>query len=83
MSAMGTAARPKWRRYGWRWHAMIRDGAVGYLSLCGDVQDGIAHGQRTTRPPAMMRCGRCDGTEMAMAGKDESLDETAGWEALL
>ena len=61
------------------WHCFKKkahaDGG-GYASLCQRAERDRAGGQAITRPPAVLRCGRCDGLEMDRRKWNESGRET-------
>ncbi|NIQ81496.1 MAG: hypothetical protein GTN93_26060 [Anaerolineae bacterium] len=72
--------KPKWRWIGGKAHCFIKGADVPYLSLCERHTLDKAYGGSVRRPPAWMRCGRCDGLEMDLLGWDESGPETANWQ---
>jgi len=43
-----------------------------FVSLCGNYVRKRSGGQEIRRPPAFMRCGRCDVLEMKRRGWEES-----------
>lgn len=63
------------------WHAYKKaSGTRGYVSLCGRFVRRRSGGQRCNRPPAELRCARCDTEEMKRRGKEESCDTSPDWE---
>jgi hypothetical protein len=58
-----------WRKARGQWHCFKRlDQARGYISLCQCQEIAIVRGQQISRPEAHLRCGLCDGLEMAGRG---------------
>jgi hypothetical protein len=81
MSAIGLT----WKRY-WRGrHCYVKRNqnppSQRYESLCGRFFRRHSGGQKTLRPPAVLRCGICDGAEMLGVGAEASLPESPGWKA--
>lgn len=70
-----------WRPFpGGVWHCLKHcSGVGGYISLCHQYESKRSGGQKCARPPAGMRCGRCDGREMQRRGHDESMTESPDW----
>jgi len=78
-----------WRPSGQTWHCFKKlaraDRGRGeqyverYVSLCGDETRGRSDGQSCARPPAVLRCTRCDLAEIVRRGADESLDQSPNW----
>lgn len=61
------------------WHCYTRAAGGAFVSLCGFRRRWWLRGAALARPPPLLRCGRCDGREIAISGKAESLPETAKW----
>ncbi len=55
------------------WHCFKKRDDVGFASLCGTRQRLRSGGKQILRPPAMLRCVRCDVAEMKRRGVDEPL----------
>lgn len=68
-----------WRRRGGSYHCFSRrqDGVL--RSLCGEHTLTRAGGQSCARPPAMLRCARCDLAEMGRRGVEESMPASPDW----
>jgi hypothetical protein len=49
--------------------------------LCREFEIAGSGGQSCARPPAVMRCSRCDVDEINRRGKDESMPESPDWRA--
>lgn len=62
------------------WHCLKRcDSPRCFVSLCLRVTASRCGGQGSHRPPAALRCPRCDIEEMKRVGADESLPERPDW----
>jgi hypothetical protein len=58
-----------WRKARGEWHCFKRLNQVrGYVSLCQRREIALVFGQQIARPEAHLRCGLCDGLEMAWRG---------------
>ena len=71
-----------WRPGAHSWHVYKRgaDRPVVYVTLCGRGRElRRIGGQGAHRPPVYMRCGMCDGIEMARRDWDESGPESDNW----
>ncbi len=80
MSCAGLQDKLFWRRVTTGlFHCFKKASSGGYVSLCGQFHLARCGGQSITRPPAMMRCARCDIAEMRRRGWDQSGPETDGW----
>jgi len=55
------------------------DAKFGFVSLCGGYGRARSGGQQCARPPAILRCARCDVAEMKRRDKEESLLELSNW----
>lgn len=67
-----------WRPVAGRWHC-FKKADEGFMALCGAAALDQSGGQSIARPPAVMRCGICDGKEMDRRGWEESGPERAEW----
>jgi hypothetical protein len=58
-----------WRKARGEWHCFqkLAQGR-GYVSLCPRREIALMLGQQIARPEAHLRCGLCDGLEMARRG---------------
>lgn len=71
----------------WRWltpssliaHCFKRHEGGEFRSLCGPWSLTHSRGQAVNRPPAMLRCGVCDGMEMERRGWQESGPDSSEW----
>jgi hypothetical protein len=55
------------------WHCFRKLPQVrGYVSLCQRREIALVQGQQIARPEARLRCGLCDGVEMARRGWEGS-----------
>jgi hypothetical protein len=62
-----------WRKARGEWHCFKKLAQVrGYVSLCQRREIALVLGQQIARPEAHLRCGLCDGLEMARRGWDGS-----------
>lgn len=69
---------------GWMWHCYQKVGPASgrtFQSLCGRHTRRGSGGQALNRPPVAARCGVCDGEEMKMFKKEESLPQSKDWAA--
>jgi hypothetical protein len=58
-----------WRKARGEWHCFEKLAQVrGFVSLCQRREIAIVLGQQIARPEAHLRCGLCDGLEMARRG---------------
>jgi hypothetical protein len=57
-----------WRRARGEWHCFEKVTVRGFMSLCQRRETTFVRGQQIARPEADMRCGVCDGLEMARRG---------------
>ena len=58
-----------WRKARGQWHCFKKIAQVrGYVSLCQRQEIAMVRGQQIGRPEAHLRCGLCDGLEMARRG---------------
>jgi hypothetical protein len=58
-----------WRNARGQWHCFKKLPEVrGYVSLCQSREIALVLGQQIARPEAPLRCGVCDGLEMARRG---------------
>jgi hypothetical protein len=81
-----------WRKSGGEWHCFQKLAQVpGYVSLCQRREIALVLGQQIARPEAHLRCGLCDGLEMARrdgtaqvrfrpGGPEASVDDEGGLE---
>lgn len=76
-----------WRKVAGDYHCFKRKAgspggkAAHCISLCGRREITRSGGQGCRRPPAIMRCARCDGLEMARRGWEESGPVSKDWKA--
>lgn len=70
-----------WRRHPTVWHCFKRPrGERVWTSLCGRAElTRTIGGSQIRRPPADLRCGRCDGLEMERRGWDVSGPVSDDW----
>lgn len=72
-----------WRPVRSEWHCfkktLFADGVTEFLSLCEQFTRKRSNGQSCSRPPALLRCPRCDIGEMKRRNKEESLPELENW----
>lgn len=66
-----------------RWHCFKKTREGDFVSLCGEVSRPLSGGAYLSRPPAQLRCARCDIAEMDRRGTEESLPESEDWRAAL
>lgn len=67
-----------------RWHCFKKASDGAYVSLCDhSIAREKSAGQGLHRPPAALRCARCDALEMKRRGWDESGPESSNWRAIV
>jgi hypothetical protein len=72
-SREGLTEKLFWRKTRGEWHCFEKLAQVrGYISLCQRREIASVYGQQIARPVAHVRCGLCDGLEMARRGWDGS-----------
>jgi hypothetical protein len=72
-TAEGLTEKLYWRRARGEWHCFRKLAQVrGFVSLCQRQEIALVLGQQISRPEAHLRCGLCDGLEMARRGWDGS-----------
>lgn len=79
MKLSGLRDKLYWRPTLAGWHCYKSSAAGGYVSLCGRYTSARSGGQGCARPPAFMRCARCDVSEIERRGWDESGPELPEW----
>lgn len=69
---LGITDKLYWRPVAGRFHCFKKT-SDGYISLCGEHHRSHSGGQVMARPPAILRCARCDIEEMGRREVDESM----------
>jgi hypothetical protein len=68
-TAEGLTEKLCWRRARGEWHCFRKLAQVRrFISLCQRREIALVLGQQIARPEAHLRCGLCDGLEMARRG---------------